>query len=220
MIKSINDLEPTEFNRRILSTPRIKRKQMIKSINDLEPTEFNRRYGTEILQKSLSNPINQSTQILDWILESDECVPFAITITFKNLVPLETSDGMKRAVEYQFENRVLNKIKKRLSRSSSKWNLVLPMDPFFQYEYEQGSFFKPVPKSNAPHHIHGVLFVKTELAPRIFNYDLQELDVRLKKDLYSLDTVSSFLIEPLIESESDDWMNYIRKGKSLSELTV
>lgn len=193
---------------------------MIKSINDLELNEFNRRYGTEILQKSLSNPKNQSTQILDWILQSDECVPFAITVTFKNLVPLETGDGMRKATEYQFENRVLTKIKKRLSRSRSKWNLVLPLDPIYQYEYGQGSSFKPVPKSNAPHHIHGVLFVKTEVAPRIFNYDLQELDVRLKKDLCSLDTVSTFLIEPLIKSEADAWMNYIRKGKSLSELTV
>jgi len=216
MMKSINDLELNET----LLRPRIKRKRMIKSINELELNEFNRRYGTEILQKSLSNPINQSTQILDWILESNVCVPFAITVTFKNLVPLDTSDGMKKATEYQFKNRVLTKIKKKLCRSRSKWNLVLPMDPFYQYEYEQGSFFKPVPKSNAPHHIHGVLFVKTELATRIFSFDLKELDVRLKKDLYSLDTVSSFLIEPLIRSEADDWMNYIRKEKSLSELTV
>jgi hypothetical protein len=114
---------------------------------------------------------------------------------------------------------VLNKVKKRLCRSSSKWNQVLPIDYFFQYEFEQGSYFKPVPQANSPHHIHGLFPVQKEVAERIYNFKTKEMDARLVKDLKSMNLVSTFLIEPLRTDKPKDWFAYMLKGKSRSELS-
>ena len=192
---------------------------MITKIEDLPDSEHNRRYGSEIVRKSLSSPKNQHELELNWIINKQDWTPFTITITFKNLVACEASDGLRKATEYEYQKRVLNKIKRRLCRSTSKWNQVLPIDYFFQYEFEQGSHFKPVPRSNSPHHIHGLFPVQKEVAERIFNFQSNELDARLVKDLKSMKRVSTFLIEPLRTEESFAWLAYMLKGKSRSELT-
>lgn len=187
---------------------------MITKIEDLEDNEYNRRYGVEIVRKSLASPRNQWRQELTWILESGEWVPFAVTVSFKELVPYEANDGMKRATDYEYRKRVLNKVRRKLCRSSSKWNQVLPIDYFRQYEYEQGSFFKPVPKAYSPHHIHALLPIRKDLANRIFDFEKGLLDERLEKDLRSIVTVSSFLIEPVRTDEAEAWARYMLKGKS------
>lgn len=192
---------------------------MITKLEDLPDTEHNRRYGSEIVRKSLSSPMNQRELELNWILGNSDLISFAATVTFKNLVAFEASDGIRKATEYEYHKRVLNKVKKRLCRSSSKWKQVLPIDDFFLYEFEQGSYFKPVPRSNSPHHIHGLFPVQKEVAERIFNFQSNEMDARLVKDLNSMDLVSTFLIEPLRTDESKAWLAYMLKGKSRSELT-
>lgn len=123
-------------------------------------------------------------------------------------------EGMRKATDYEYRKRVLNKVRRRLCRSGSKWNEVLPIDYFRQYEYEQGSFFKPVPKSNSPHHVHAFLPVRKHLASRIFDFENDLLDERLQKDIRSIVTVSSFLIEPVLAGESEAWIRYMLKGKS------
>jgi len=190
-----------------------KDKSMITKIEDLDDNEYNRRYGAEIVRKSLRSPSNLWEQELRWMLGNEEWTPFVATVTFKGLSPYEAHDGMRKATEYEYEKRVLNKVRKRLSRSSSKWNEVLPIDYFFQYEREQGSFFKPVPRSNTPHHIHALFPVSRECVSRIFNFESGQLDTRLSKDLRSIPSVSSFLIEPLRVDESDAWVRYVLKGK-------
>jgi hypothetical protein len=192
---------------------------MITKLEDLPDNEYSRRYGSEIVRKSLSSPMNQRELELNWILGNNDWIPFAATVTFKNLVAFEACDGIRKATEYEYQKRVLNKVKKRLCRSSSKWNQVLPIDYFFQYEFEQGSHFKPVPRSNSPHHIHGLFPVQNEAAERIYNFQTKEMDSRLVKDLNSMNRVSTFLIEPLRTEESVAWLAYMLKGKSRSELT-
>lgn len=187
---------------------------MITETTLLPDTEHNRKYGTEIVRKTLSHQRNQDKLILEHILTSPDLYPLATTVTFKNLTPLETHQGMKKATEYEYTKRVLNKVKKRLCRSRSKWNSVLPFH-FFQYEYEQGSFFKPIPTDGSPHHIHGILFIPKELLPRIYRLSEGRLDQRLNKDIRSLDKVSSYLIEPLRVSEAQAWYAYMMKGKNL-----
>ena len=187
---------------------------MITKIEDLEDNEHNRRYGVEIVRKSLASPRNQWRQELSWILRSDEWIPFAVTVTFKGLVPYEANEGMEKATDYEYRKRVLNKVRRRLCRSGSNWNQVLPIDYFRQYEYEQGSFFKPIPRANSPHHIHAFLPVRKNLASRIFDFEKGLLDGRLEKDLRSIVTVSSFLIEPVRTDEAEDWARYMLKGKS------
>ena len=192
---------------------------MITKLEDLPDNEYNRRYGSEIIKKSLSNPRNQRNLELNWILENKDWIPFAATVTFKNLVAYEATDGIRKATEYAYHKQVLNKVKKRLCRSSSKWNQVLPIDYLFLYEYEQGSHFKPVPRSNSPHHIHGLFPVTKDVATRIYDFDTNQMDSRLVKDLKSMRQVSTFLIEPLRTDESQAWLTYMLKGKSRADLS-
>lgn len=187
---------------------------MITKIEDLEDNEHNRRYGAEIVRKSLANPRNQWEQELKWILGNEEWIAFVATVTFKGLIPYEANDGMKKATEYEYSKRVLNKVRRRLCRSNTKWDQVLPIDYFRQYEFEQGSFFKPIPKSNSPHHVHALFPVSKVVAERIFNFDTNLLDKRLHKDLSSISTISSFLIEPVRADEAIAWARYMLKGKS------
>ena len=191
---------------------------MSMKLEDLKDTEFNRRYGLEIVSKSNSSPSNYYRNLLNWMVSNDEWIKFTVTVTFKNLEPIEASEGYKKAATYEYEKRVLTKIKKRLCRLSSKWNSVIPIEYFIQYEYDQGSFFKPLSSRINPHHIHGVFPVPKHLARRIYDFENTHLDQRLKKDLQSLHRVSTFLIEPLRSDESDAWFHYILKGKSMRDI--
>ena len=191
---------------------------MSMKLEDLKDTEFNRRYGFEIVSKSNSSPSNYYRNLLNWMVSNDDWITFTVTVTFKNLEPIEASEGYKKAAFYEYEKRVLTKIKKRLCRLSSKWNSVIPIEYFIQYEYDQGSFFKPLSSRNNPHHIHGVFPVLKSLAHRIYDFENSHLDQRLNKDLQSLHRVSTFLIEPLRSGESDAWLNYILKGKSMRDI--
>lgn len=183
-------------------------------LTTLPDTFFNQRYGNEIIEKLKRTEKSKLIQMIDWILSNDEWVTFTTTVTFKNLVGYETSSSMKKATKYEYQKRVLNKVRKRLSRSRDLWQTVLPIDYLAIYEYEQGSFFKPIPQNNSPHHIHGLISVKRELAYRIYNFWLVELDRRLYRDLESIPTVSTFKIEPIRLYEAKNWINYMTKGKS------
>jgi len=191
---------------------------MITKLEDLPDNEYTRRYGSEIVRKSLSEPGSQWELELNWILENKDWIPFTATVTFKNLKAYEASDGYRKATEFEYGKRVLNKVKKRLCRSSSKWNQVLPIDYLYVYEFEQSSHFKPVPRSNSPHHIHGLFPVQKEVAERIYNFQSKEMDARLVKDLKSMNLVSTSLIEPLRTDEANAWLAYMLKGKSRSAL--
>lgn len=186
-------------------------------IEDLKDTEFNRRYGNEIVKKTNSNPRNNYRNLFKWIVTNDEWITFTVTVTFKNLRPIEASEGFKKAARYEYEKRVLTKIKKRLCRLSSKWNSVIPIEYLFQYELDQGSLLKSVSSRSKPHHIHGIFPVPKSLAHRIYDFQSKCLDPRLSKDIKSLQRVSTFLIEPLRSGESDAWLNYTLKGKSVQD---
>ncbi len=157
-------------------------------------------------------------QELDWITANPDWTVFTITVTFKNLVPLEIRQGMKLATEYEYKKKVLTKIKRRLCRLSNYWDKVLPVTDFFVYEYDQTSFFKKVPTNRSPHHIHGILPIPNRVLPRFYNFDTGALDQRLMKDLASLSKVSTFLIEPLRLDEKAAWFNYMLKDKRVSDL--
>jgi hypothetical protein len=190
---------------------------MITRTEQLKDTLFNQRYGQEILKKSLTTERNLKRQELDWITSNPDWTVFTITVTFKNLVPLETGRGMKLATKYEYNKKVLTKIKKRLCRLSNYWDKVLPVTDFYVYEYDQTSFFKKVSNNQSPHHIHGILPIPNRVLHKFYNLETGELDKRLMKDLKSLSKVSTFLIEPLILDESESWFNYMLKDKTPSD---
>ena len=183
-------------------------------IEVLPDTFFSQRYGSEIIEKLKNTEKSKLALMVDWIIYNDEWITFTTTVTFKNLIGYETSSSMKKATKYEYQKRVLNKVRKRLSRSRDLWKTVLPIDYLSIYEYEQGSFFKPIPKANSPHHIHGLISVKRDYSSRIFDFGLLELDKRLYKDLKSIPTVSTFKIEPIRLDEAKSWVNYMTKGKN------
>jgi hypothetical protein len=190
---------------------------MITRTEQLKDTLFNQRYGQEILKKSLTTERSLKKQELDWITSNPDWTVFTITVTFKNLVPLETGQGMKLATKYEYNKKVVTKIKKRLCRLSNYWNEVLPVTDFYVYEYDQTSFFKKVSNNQSPHHIHGILPIPNRVLHKFYNLETGELDKRLMKDLKSLSKVSTFLIEPLRLDEKESWFNYMLKDKTPSE---
>jgi hypothetical protein len=190
---------------------------MITRTEQLEDSLFNQRYGQEIVKKSLTTKRNLKKQELEWITSNPDWTTFTITVTFKNLVPLETGQGMKLATRYEYNKKVLTKIKKRLCRLSNYWDKVLPVTDFYVYEYDEISFFKKVSNNQSPHHIHGILPIPNRVLHKFYNLETGELDKRLMKDLKSLSKVSTFLIEPLRLVEKDSWFNYMLKDKTLSE---
>jgi hypothetical protein len=190
---------------------------MITRTDQLEDSLFNQRYGQEIVKKSLTTKRNLKKQELEWITSNPDWTTFTITVTFKNLVPLETGQGMKLATRYEYNKKVLTKIKKRLCRLSNYWDKVLPVTDFYVYEYDETSFFKKVSNNQSPHHIHGILPIPNRVLHKFYNLETGELDKRLMKDLKSLSKVSTFLIEPLRLDEKDSWFNYMLKDKTLRE---
>ncbi len=190
---------------------------MITRTEQLEDSLFNQRYGQEIVKKSLTTKRNLKKHELEWITSNPDWTTFTITVTFKNLVPLETGQGMKLATRYEYNKKVLTKIKKRLCRLSNYWDKVLPVTDFYVYEYDETSFFKKVSNNQSPHHIHGILPIPNRVLHKFYNIETGELDKRLMKDLRSLSKVSTFLIEPLRLDEKDSWFNYMLKDKTLSE---
>lgn len=191
---------------------------MLIKIEDLADTEYNRRYGNEIVRKSFNSQRNQLWHQLQWITSNPEWTTFVATVVFKNLISIESANGMEKAARYHYEHRALRKVKKRLCRASSRWNYVMPYDDLFVYEYEQGSFFKSIPKSDSPHHIHGIFPVVSEAAGRIYDFNANQLNDRLTKDISSIDTVSTFKIEPLRMEDAKSWMGYMLKEKSLEDI--
>lgn len=189
------------------------------SIINLPSTNYNDRYGKEIIQKSLNHPRNLRKRELYWMIhEQTEWSIYTITVTFVGLKPVIASYGMKGAAMHEFDHHVLPKIRRRLCRSKKHWEKVLPTPEFVVYEYQQGSFFKPVPKSNSPHHVHGLLAVKKRVEAKIFDKEASALDERLQKDLASVRTVGSFLIEPLRVDEAENWYHYMIKDKTAADL--
>ena len=159
----------------------------------------------------------------DWMMNNRDWQMFTATVVMKTTQLRDSKqpiENMKSWTTYNYKHRVLAKVKRRLCRSSSKWNQVLPIDYLYQYEFEQGSYFKPVPKKGAPHHIHAVFPVKRDCAGRIFDFSMNKLDRRLQKDLGSLDCVSSFLIEPLRHEDGHKWLSYMLKDKTPDQLTL
>ena len=189
------------------------------TIINLEKNIYNDRYGDEIIKKTRNHPYNLRKQELYWMLNQKiDWSVYTITVTFDNINSSVLSSGTEKVVMYEFNYHFLPKIRRRLCRSRKHWEKVLPTPEFVVYEYQQGSYFKPVPKSNSPHHIHGIFTVRKNLEAKIFDREVNLLDKRLQKDLNSIKTVGSYLIEPLRLDEAENWFHYMIKGKTSKDL--
>lgn len=171
---------------------------------------------------------------------NDAMKAFAITVVFKASGERANGDAWLR--EYQ---RVIMKINKNLSRHSTDCRSYLKAPkrlPVLErnavvrenhrklsarlqqsilkqvetvYEFDEHSQFRSSRDTCKPHHVHGIIGIPNQLIQRFWDKDRNCLSARLRKDLASMNVVSSVLIEPVREGHAEDWIKYINKGKAL-----
>ena len=173
----------------------------------------------------LSNK-EQNHLILDWLKTNPEYLTLAITVNFKRSRLYRTKKVMREQAIRDYRMIALPKIKKRLNRNPEKWNLVMPFQDLFVYEYDhhRNYGFKKTSSSEAGEgrdnsipHIHGVITILGDLKNRIFLDDGWTIDDRLVKDLYSTGKISSVDLRPIERETKFDWYHYMSKQKKAHE---
>lgn len=182
--------------------------------------------------------IKAKVQMID--AAKDKMQPFTITIVFNASGERPNPDYW-----VQQYKRVLKKINKKLSRHSADCRPLLKAPkklPLAQrnavvienhrklsersqksvlkemetvYEFDEFSKFRFTRDTCKPHHIHGVIGVPNRLVSRIWDMNQSRLVDRLQKDINSMDVVSNFLIEPLVDGKTINWLGYIFKQKEV-----
>lgn len=164
--------------------------------------------------ESTSNYLSKRTQtqaIADWLSSSDNNWKlFAVTVVFK---PIDANNGKSRW-EDEYTKRVLGKFIKSIEPSSKNSTSVLPFPDLYYFERNEASIFR-ASGSRCPFHIHAILPIWNHQVNRVWSDDDQALKPRLLKDLMSIDTLQSILVEPIDDARTVDWMRYITKFKSL-----
>lgn len=139
-----------------------------------------------------------------------ENVLFALTVVFR---PVDANNSRERW-ETDYKNGVLRAFRRAVERSKKAQETCLPYDDFFYFERNEGSIHR-VSGSRRPFHIHALLPIRRSQAHRIWSEDLNCLKERIEKDIYSIDTVASLLVEKVREGHTLDWTRYITKQKQV-----
>lgn len=164
----------------------------------------------------------------DWFeSKTDEWELFTMTVVFKSGGKVPRPEKW----EGEYKNRVLMKIRKRLEpglftdkrfvnleTQENREKLrgcthVIPYEDFFYYEKDDSSLFR-VSRSHKPHHIHSLLPIEKSQVHRFWSIDSDDLQDRIQKDIYSIETVQSVLVEKIKAGNTIDWIKYLHKGKS------
>ena len=142
--------------------------------------------------------------------KSDEWDLFTLTVVFKSGGAKPRPDRW----ESEYKRRVLQKFRKSLEPKTTNQEIALPFEEFFYYEKDDASFFR-LTKSHKPHHIHALLPIRKSQTYRVWSTDNEDLQDRLKKDIHSIDTVQSILVEKIADQSTVNWVRYVLKGKSV-----
>lgn len=116
--------------------------------------------------------------------------------------------------ESEYKTKVLNKIKRRLEPNKNNQINAIPFDEFYFYEKNEASIHK-LTGSRKPHHIHAIIPIKNEQLYRFWDSDNNCLNQKINKDIKSIDSVQSILIERITPNMTINWINYIAKGKAI-----
>lgn len=147
----------------------------------------------------------------DWFeSKSDEWDLFTLTVVFKSggLTP------RPNRWESEYKTQILKKIRKALEPKLENQTNAIPYEEFFYYEKDDSSLFR-VSRSHKPHHIHALLPIRKSQVHRFWSVDKNDLQERIEKDLYSIETVQSVLIERVKTDHTLDWVKYLLKGKTI-----
>jgi len=118
----------------------------------------------------------------------------AITIVFR---PVDRNNSEARW-ETEYKEGVLRRFRRAIERSEESQKHALPFEDFKYFERNEGSIFR-VSGSRKPFHIHALLPIRKSQFNRIWSSDNDNLKERLMKDIYSLGTVQSVLVEKVTE---------------------
>ena len=116
--------------------------------------------------------------------------------------------------ESEYKTRVLQKIRREIEPNEKNQELAIPFEEFFYYEKDDSSFFR-ASRSHKPHHIHSLIPIRKSQVYRFWSIDSNDLQERIRKDLYSIETIQSVLVEKVKPSQTIDWVKYLLKGKAL-----
>lgn len=145
----------------------------------------------------------------EWLeSKTDEWELFTLTVVFRaggKIARLERWES-------EYKNRVLAKIRRALERNKKNHETAIPYEEFFYYEFDESSIFRSS-GLRKPHHIHALIPIRKTSVYRFWSIDNSDLQDRLKKDIYSLDTIGPILVEPLERNKAIDWITYCLKGK-------
>lgn len=170
--------------------------------------KFNRYYHSSTYQK-----VHHNDHLAAWFqskVNADEWRLFTCNVVFK---PIDRINTQSR-YEDEYRGRFLNKVRRRLERSSIHQPKTIPYEGCFFYERYEKSRFKVAGRRNPPH-IHSIIPIRTEQVHRFWSYDDNRLHPRLFKDLHSIDVVQDVLIEPMRNDDPFAWLMYITKQKNL-----
>jgi hypothetical protein len=163
---------------------------------------------------STSSLYTRETLVRSWTefftQESYEWKPFALTVVFRKVDAISN----QARYEYEYRTRFLNKIRRRLESCPRSQATALPFEDLFYYEKDIGSIFKKT-ASRSPHHIHALLPIKESHLHRFWCTDSNDINARLRKDLESIRTVQSVMIEPVMPGKQESWIRYISKRKEI-----
>jgi hypothetical protein len=146
----------------------------------------------------------------DWFeSKTDEWELFTMTVVFKSGGKIPRPEKW----ESEYKTRVLQKIRREIEPNQKNQELAIPFEEFFYYEKDDSSFFR-VSRSHKPHHINSLIPIRKSQVNRFWSIDTGDLQERIKKDLYSIDTIQSILVEKVKSDRTIDWVKYLLKGKS------
>ena len=150
--------------------------------------------------------------IANWmreLAEKDYWKLFTCTVVFK---PIDMFNSKERWM-WEYKERFLRKIQRRLESHAANQQKSIPFDFLYYFERFQSPLFKKTNRRK-PFHVHSLIPIKSEQVYRFWSYDNNALNERLFKDLTSINTVQDFLIEPVIDKKTINWLRYITKEKN------
>ena len=140
--------------------------------------------------------------------KSDQWDLFALTVVFKSGGKVPRPNRW----ESEYKTRVLQKIRRKIEPNHKNQELAIPFEEFFYYEKDDSSFFR-VSRSHKPHHIHSLVPIRKSQVHRFWSIDNNGIQERIKKDIYSIETIQSVLVEKVKFGHTIDWIKYLVKGK-------
>lgn len=135
---------------------------------------------------------------------------FALTVVFR---PVDLNNSQERW-ETEYRSGILKKFRKVLERNPANQPNALPFEDFYYFERNEASVHR-ITGSRKPFHIHALLPFRIEQVRRVWDLDENNLRQPLLRDIYSLGTVQSILMEPIRSAHTLDWVRYVTKFKQI-----